>query len=376
MSSRLFPMGSIVSPEDLIGRESFLRNVVTRLSDGQHLLWIGPRRIGKTSLANEVLRRAQQEHYYIAYVDLFREESETAFLQTLANRLLENQTGIKKTLSHLKNSAHGTINTVDLHMPWIGLDLALELSHPQLPLNILREKVFELSETLATRHQRKVLIVFDEFQDAAKFGGDKFYKSLRSAIQHHQSTTYLFLGSQAGLLHQLFSKAQEPFYRFALPMTIPMISEEAWQTYIIQKFADRHITFPSELITFLLDQTGGHPQDTMTVCAETYYVMLEAESPLVTYPYLTLGLSRSMEILRNDYDAIWANLQHLSQGQEVIHRLALGQRPYHNHAPSAEVARALQEMIHRGILTKEGRGIYQFVEPLFAQMIRQLHELS
>ena len=56
MPGKLFPLGGPVSEKDIVDREDFLVSLETRLSEGQSIMLAGPRRIGKTSLALEVLR--------------------------------------------------------------------------------------------------------------------------------------------------------------------------------------------------------------------------------------------------------------------------------------------------------------------------------
>ena len=72
MPGILFPLGDPVSEKDIVDREDFLVSLGTRLQEGQSIMLAGPRRIGKTSLALEVLRRLKSKESYIAFVDLFR----------------------------------------------------------------------------------------------------------------------------------------------------------------------------------------------------------------------------------------------------------------------------------------------------------------
>src|SRR5256885_15245897 len=55
-----FPLGGPVPPADLVGREGYIRRAVARLADGNHILIAGPRRIGKTSVMLEILRRLRR----------------------------------------------------------------------------------------------------------------------------------------------------------------------------------------------------------------------------------------------------------------------------------------------------------------------------
>src|SRR5881409_213416 len=64
-----FPVGGPVPAADLVGREAYLRRLVDRLEDGNHVLVAGPRRIGKTSIILEALRRLKRRGAHTAYVD-------------------------------------------------------------------------------------------------------------------------------------------------------------------------------------------------------------------------------------------------------------------------------------------------------------------
>src|SRR2546428_5152365 len=69
LATPYFPVGGPVPAADLVGREAYLRRLIERLEDGQHVLISGPRRIGKTSIIVEALRRIRRHGAHTAYVD-------------------------------------------------------------------------------------------------------------------------------------------------------------------------------------------------------------------------------------------------------------------------------------------------------------------
>ena len=52
----VFPFGSMARGEDVVDRESYIREMVMRMEDGQSAIIAGPRRIGKSSVGREILR--------------------------------------------------------------------------------------------------------------------------------------------------------------------------------------------------------------------------------------------------------------------------------------------------------------------------------
>ncbi len=103
------------------------------------------------------------------------------------------------------------------------------------------EVAFALGERLATKDEKHLVILLDEFQELDRLGGPPLIKKLRALFQQQKHTTYLFLGSQAGLMHTIFSDQRQAFYRFAVMLNLPEIPEATWRSYLTEKFAGLHI---------------------------------------------------------------------------------------------------------------------------------------
>lgn len=69
--------------------------------------------------------------------------------------------------------------------------------------------VLDLPEKLAQTGKR-IVIVFDEFQEITKFDKFNFESLLRSKIQQ-QNVNYLFLGSRTNLLNDMFNNKKRAF---------------------------------------------------------------------------------------------------------------------------------------------------------------------
>src|SRR5438874_12626013 len=105
--SPYFPVGGPVPAAELVGRESYLRRLVERLEDGQHVLISGPRRIGKTSIILEALRRLRRRGTYTAYVDCLGATDIRGLGERLADAVLQNLSGVERSFEHAKAIAAG-----------------------------------------------------------------------------------------------------------------------------------------------------------------------------------------------------------------------------------------------------------------------------
>lgn len=367
---RYFPVGGPVSEDDIIDREVFLENVTRRLADGQNLLLAGARRIGKTSLALEVLRRLARDGHDVAFVDLFGVTSLREMSEHLADALLQNRTGVGGTVERIRDLVK-TASGANVRLAAQGLELGVSFANRQGTDLDLLEEAFQITDQLARHSNHRVILVFDEFQELSRLG-PHLHKVLRSHLQLKPHVSCLFLGSKPALLEQLFSRDNEAFFRYAISIPVPKIPDEAWSYYLLQKFTVRGLAITPAEVRALLMRTGGHPQDTMLVASEAYYVALEVQSDTVSLTILELAYSRALAGLARAFEALWESLGEHKEAQVLLKKIASGDRPYSGDGAAAAVGRALNYLMNQNVLVKVGRGQYQFFEPMFGDYVHGL----
>src|SRR5438128_2609319 len=377
-----FPVGGPVPGADLVGRETFIRRIVERLGDGNHVLLAGPRRIGKTSIILEVLRRLRRRGAYTAYVDCLGATDVRGLGERLVDALLENVSGAERSFEQAKAIAAGMRPTVKV-----------KYEHVELALDLAREKnaqrffagALDLPRPLAARTGKRVVVAFDEFQAAGRLG-PRVFDVMRTRFQAQKGVAYAFLGSEEGILEQLFSEKGRAFYRFAVPIDLAEagghrfgIAPDDWLNYLREKFAEKKIAIDDTSVDRLLDATGGHPQDTMQVCAALYYLMRDAGSRSVTPDLLEVAYEQAMRELERPFALHWTELGSHKYLQQVAKRIAHRAVLYAAEAdggavPRPEVLRAVAALQERGLAVRLGRGRYDFVEPMFGEYVRRLDE--
>jgi len=380
--SPYFPVGGPVPAAELVGRESYLRRLVERLEDGQHVLLAGPRRIGKTSIILEALRRIRRRGAHTAYVDCLGATDVRGLGERLADAILQNLSGAERTFEHAKAIAGGMRPTVKVKYEHV--ELALQLARETNAQRFF-EGALDLPQALARRTGKHVVVVFDEFQAAGRLG-PRVFDVMRSRFQAQRGVSYAFLGSEQGILEELFSNKGRAFYRFAVPLDLADagghrfgIDPDDWLEYLRGKFAAKKMTIDDASVDRLLDATGGHPQDTMQVCAALYYLMREAGSRVVSGELLEVAYEQAMRELERPFALHWAELGSHKYLQQVAKRIAHRAVLYAADAdggavPRPEVLRALDGLRLRGLVVRLGRGRYDFVEPMFAEFVRRIDE--
>ncbi len=368
--NRYFPVGGPVSEDDIIDRELFLEGLTRRLRDGQNILLAGPRRIGKTSLALEVLRRLHREGHDVALVDLFGITSVRELAEDLANALLENRTGVRRTVEKLRDMVLRAAQT-EVRLSVQGIELGMSFARRQGSDMELLEESLGITDKLTRAGSSRVILVFDEFQELSRIDGN-LHKILRSHLQQKPHISCLFLGSKPTLLAQLFSQGNEAFFRYAVSLPVPKIPPNAWSDYLVRKFSEREIAITPAEVGALLKLTAGHPQDTMLVASEVYYVLMEMESQVASLTVLEIAYQRALESLMRAFEELWGSLSEHQGAQQLIKKIAYGERPYGQNASAARVGRILTYVMSQGILVKVGRGQYEFFEPMFRDYVARL----
>ncbi len=372
-----FPVGGPVPAADLVGRESYIRRAVERLADGNHLLVAGPRRIGKTSIILEVLRRLRRKGALTAYVDCLGATDVRGLGERLADAVLENVSGVERTLEQAKAVAAGMRPSVKVRYEHV--ELALQLARETNAQRFF-DGALDLPRTLAARSGKRVVVVFDEFQAAGRLG-PRVFDVMRAHFQAQRGVAYAFLGSEEGIIEELFSAKGRAFFRFAVPLDLADagghrfgIAPDDWLEYIRGKFAERRIAIDDSIVDRLLDATGGHPQDTMQLCAALYYLVRDAGQRAVNAEMLAVAYEQAMRELERPFALHWSEIGKQKYLQAVAKRIAEHSVLYASdgEVPRPEVLRALESLRSRGLVTRLGRGKYDFIEPMFAEYVRRV----
>jgi hypothetical protein len=382
LTTPYFPVGGPVPAADLVGREGYLRRLVDRLEDGNHVLVAGPRRIGKTSIILEALRRMRRRGAHTAYVDCLGATDIRGLGERLADGILQNLSGIERTFEHAKAIAAGMQPNVKVRYEHV--EIALQLARETNAQRFF-EGALDLPQALAKRSGKRVVVVLDEFQAAGRLG-PRVFDVMRARFQAQRGVSYAFLGSEQGILEELFSAKGHAFYRFAVPLDLTDagghrfgIDPDDWLEYLRAKFAAKKMTIDDASVDRLLDATGGHPQDTMQLCAALYYLMRDASLRTVTGEILEVAYEQAMRELERPFALHWSELGSHKYLQQVAKRIAHRAVLYAADAdggavPRPEVLRALGALQERGLVVKLARGRYDFVEPMFGEYVRRLDE--
>src|SRR5919201_122064 len=204
-----------VSPEDIIDRDEETRELLKAAVGGHYVRLYGPRKYGKTSLLRRVLLEADREQGMIPIlVDLYGVLSiadvairfERAYARQLKGKLRA------RVEEFLQSTGLG------LSLGALGISARLQLDPKADPLPALHA-LLDLPLRLEEGGGYRAFIALDEFQDIDKVAD--LDGLIRSHIQYQgEVASYVFAGSEPGLMKQLFETKERPLYGSAVALRV------------------------------------------------------------------------------------------------------------------------------------------------------------
>jgi len=370
----LFPVGRLAGPEDVVDRQEFIEDTVRELLSGQSILVTGPRRIGKSSVALEILRRLKAQGCHGGRIDLFYVASVEEFASLLWQLVLEQRFGPSRAVIRTLKGIQERIRHIVLTQSIGDFDVEIQFPlHGEAPRpDEALALALEYADRWAARQGAPFVVLLDEFQELERLGGTPLIKKLRSIFQAQERCTYLLLGSQESTLKTLFSDRRQAFYRFASIKALPPVPGEAWLEYLRGKYESVGIKTSTVALEIMIRETGGHPFGMMQLANAVYLRCLPRQKPAVSAELVLATLEEDvLARLTPIYEKEWEDVRKVKQAPEVVQALLAERPPYGLGIPSGRVTEILSRLQEQGVIARMDRGRYAFVEALFAKWLKR-----
>ena len=357
-----------LAPDDIIDRDGETRELLEKAVGGHFVRLYAPRKLGKTSLLRRALRDGEREEGLVpVLVDLYRVVSiadvtirfERAYARYLKGPLRA------KVEDFLQRTGLG------LSLGAFGIGAKIQIDPKAQPLAALHA-LLDLPLKLEEGGGFRAFVALDEFQDVDKVPG--LDGLLRSHIQHQGDVaSYVFAGSEPGLMKQLFEDRDRPLYGSAVPMRLGRLADADVAGYVADRFADGERSV-GEALNPLLAAADGHPQRAMMLAHHLWEQVARGET--ATLDDWRAAHASALEELQPQFDAQWRGFSTTEQRamraviagdgspyrQRVLERLGLDK---------SGAQKAVRRLNASADLEQEGRR-QRVVDPLFAEWIALL----
>lgn len=241
MNKKAFIYGVSVSGENFTDRVNETRRLMKDFQNGQNVILLSPRRMGKTSLVQKVIHEIDDTQLKIIYLDIYECKTEQEFCHKFAQAVLK-ATAQKsdQLMTYVKQFLSSLAPKISFS-PTPDSDFSFSLG-----LNFQdtadTAEILNLPEQIAKKMGKHIVICIDEFQQIGEMPDSlTIQKKLRGIWQLQQNVSYCLFGSKKHMLLRLFKDKRKPFYQFGDTIELGVIPTEDWVAFICQKFAERNI---------------------------------------------------------------------------------------------------------------------------------------
>ena len=360
-----------VAPDELIDRDAEAGDLLDRALDGRNTRLTAPRRYGKTSLLLRLREEAEQHDMQPVYVNFYGvvsvgdvcERIERAYREQLQGTLRNWLEGVLRTLQPSAKAALG-----------VPAGPRAELGVTPQPANASVLDRLALPKRMHEKHGRRVLVVFDEFQDLLRADGN-IDAVFRSEIEQHGiAVSYVFAGSHPGMMNELFADKKRAFYGQTSAVLLDVLSASDVADYISERFA-RTKRDPGEALGPLLDTAAGHPQRTMLLAHHLWEHTPAGQAADTDTWQATLGTAG--RDLADEFEALWRGYSTTKQrllasiADNVGAIYSRDNRQRHGLARTGSHQKSLDELVAAGDIERATTATgYRMIDPMFALWVR------
>lgn len=242
-----FIYGVAVEGNNFTDREKETRRLKQDFENGQNMILISPRRMGKTSLVRKVQTLVDKKSIVTVYMDIYDCRNEYEFYNKFAASLMKQTAG--KAEAVMKNIKEFLVRLSPTLSFGPDPNNEISVSLGITPKDYSPEEILQLPERMAEKMGKHIVVCIDEFQQIGEFPDSlKVQKKMRGIWQLQNNASYCLFGSKKHLLTKLFQSKRMPFYQFGDIMFLQPIPTEDWIPFIRQKFEEKKMSISDALI--------------------------------------------------------------------------------------------------------------------------------
>ena len=370
-----FIVAGRIAPEYFCDRVAESARLVKVVTNGNNLVIISPRRMGKTGLIQFCYDKPEiEKEYYTFFIDILHTSSLREFTYLLGKEIYETLIPRSRKMARLFMQAIKSISGK------FGFDPASGLPTFNLELGDIERPEYTLDEIFRylDNADRRCIVAIDEFQQIAKYPEQNVEALLRTFIQRQANCNFIFAGSERHMMQEMFSSAARPFYNSADMMELKAIPKEIYVAFVTGHFKKCQRRIEPGDVEKVYDLFKGH----------TYYIQKAFNEAFADTPAgsecTTDTLQRAIEAMVVSNDTIFREiLSNVPEKQKAllyaIAREGEAERitsadfiRRHSLTSASSVQSAMKKLLEKDMITETGK-VFSVTDKLFAMWINGIY---
>ena len=373
-----FTFGALALDEAFTDRERELKELLADIENGQDVVLYAPRRFGKSSLVVRAMQKATARDVLVGYCDLMKTTTKERFAAALARTIYNDiESPGEQVLERAANLFRGlrVRPTMEVDPDDLTLRFTFQTGRRSADLDDTIERLLELPGKIAAERKRRVVVVFDEFQEVISLDRN-FPNLMRAVFQTQPEVGHVYLGSKRHVLERIFNDKNEPFWRSAKQVELGAIAPSKFGPYIRRRFEKTEKAVTPEALERLLTITAGHPYATQELAYAVWQLVPPGHH---AFPDdVEAALDSVLRSEHNHFAAIWDE----APAAQRLLMLALAEEPAdavysaayrdrHDLPGPSSVGIALQALERKEIAGRGAEGERCLVEPFLGEWLRR-----
>jgi AAA+ ATPase superfamily predicted ATPase len=234
-------------------RETETRQLETLLANGNNVLLMGERRIGKSGLIEHLFHQKDfSKNRYVFHIDIYSTKNLNEMVQALGKGILTalqpwGKRVMMKFVDAIRSLRYGISFDINGNPSW-NVDIG-EISQPQITL----DEIFDYLE----QADKPCIVAIDEFQTVASYQDGNVEALLRTYIQKCHNAEFVFSGSQNTMVSEMFLSPARPFYQSCSLMHLKAIPCDTYTAFAQHLFEENGKRISSEAVEKVYRQFDG-----------------------------------------------------------------------------------------------------------------------
>jgi len=250
-----FITGGYASPAYFCDRVQESKEIIRTLTNGNNMVIISPRRMGKTGLIEHCFHQKELvSNYHTFFVDIYATSSLREFAFKLGKEIFDT---LKPKGKHFVDNFFSVISSL---RPAFKLDHYTGAATFDIGIGEIKEAEITLDEIFKylESSDKPCIVAIDEFQQISRYPEKNIEASLRTLIQKCKNSNFIFSGSQRHLMHHIFFSSSRPFYQSASLLQLTAINEAEYLPFVKKHFLNYKKHINDETIIKIYQLFEGH----------------------------------------------------------------------------------------------------------------------
>jgi len=364
-----------IEPEYFCDRVQESARLVKSITNGNNMVIISPRRMGKTGLIQFCYDKPEiADEYYTFFIDILHTSSLREFTYLLGREIYETLLPRSRKMSDLfirtLKSISGKFGFDPITgTPTFNVELG-DIDRPEYTLD-------EIFRYLADA-DKLCVVAIDEFQQIAKYPEKNIEALLRTHIQKLRNCHFIFAGSERHMMQEMFTSAARPFYHSADILELRAIVPEIYIPFIEGHFEKRNRRIATENVEKVYHLFKGHTYYIQKTFNEAFADTPESEECTLE----TIQAAIDNMIASNDtiFREILSNIP--EKQKELLYAIAKeGEASRitsaefikrHSMTSASSVQSAMKKLLEKDIITEINK-VFSVTDKLFAMWMNRLY---